>query len=223
MACPLFGAKPLSKPMLVYCQLDPWEQTSVKFQSTYKAFQSWKYRLRNGGHFVQGEMSYTDSACEVLIMLPQCDMAVDDWLPWYLVFLLRNLSHMSIMTGNGHIKFFLSSWMNCNMMASSNGNIFHVTGPLWGKPPVTGGFPSQKLVTWSFDVFFDLHLNKQMSKYWWGWWFETPSRSLWGHCNECIENNVWARVSVCPFGIYFQSCKTAREINTKITLMWGHK
>ena len=31
MACRLFGAKPLSKPMLEDCQLDPWEQTSVKF------------------------------------------------------------------------------------------------------------------------------------------------------------------------------------------------
>ena len=31
MACRLFGAKPLSKPMLGYCQLDPREQTSVKF------------------------------------------------------------------------------------------------------------------------------------------------------------------------------------------------
>ena len=30
MAFRLFGAKPLSKPMLVYCQLDFQEQTSVK-------------------------------------------------------------------------------------------------------------------------------------------------------------------------------------------------
>ena len=38
MACRLFGAKPLSKPMLGYCQLDPLEQTSVKFESKYKTF-----------------------------------------------------------------------------------------------------------------------------------------------------------------------------------------
>ena len=42
MACRLFGAKPLSKPMLGYCQLDHWEQTSVKFLSKYKTFHSWK-------------------------------------------------------------------------------------------------------------------------------------------------------------------------------------
>ena len=29
-ACCLFDAKPLSEPLVAYCQLDPWEQTSVK-------------------------------------------------------------------------------------------------------------------------------------------------------------------------------------------------
>ena len=62
MACSLFGTKPLSKQVLGYCQLDPKEQTSVKFESKYKTFHSrkciWlKRSLRNGGHFVRGEMS----------------------------------------------------------------------------------------------------------------------------------------------------------------------
>ena len=48
---------------------------------------------------------------------------------------------------------------------------------------VTGEFSSQRPVTRSFDVFFDLRLNKQLSKRSWGWWFETPSRSLWRRCN----------------------------------------
>ena len=51
-----------------------------------------------------------------------------------------------------------------NVMTSSNGSIFRVTNPLWGVPPVTGGFPSQRAVTLSFDVFFDLRLNKRLSK-----------------------------------------------------------
>ena len=30
-------------------------------------------------------------------------------------------------------------------------------------------------------------LNKRLSKQSWGWWFETPTRSLWRHCNvRCI-------------------------------------
>ena len=52
-----------------------------------------------------------------------------------------------------------------------------------GNSPVTGEFPTQRPVTRSFDVFFDLWVNKRLSKQWWGWWFETPSYSLWRHCN----------------------------------------
>ena len=32
-----------------------------------------------------------------------------------------------------------------------------------GNSPVTGEFPSQRPVTWSFDFFFDLRLNKRLS------------------------------------------------------------
>ena len=52
-----------------------------------------------------------------------------------------------------------------------------------GNSPVTGEFLSQRPMTRCFDVLFDLRLNKQLSKQSWGWWFETPSRSLWRHCN----------------------------------------
>ena len=45
---------------MIYCQLDPKEQTSVIFFSKYKTFLSrkcnWKYRLRNGSHFVHPSM-----------------------------------------------------------------------------------------------------------------------------------------------------------------------
>ena len=37
-----------------------------------------------------------------------------------------------------------------------------------GSSPVTGQFPSQKPVTRSLGVFFDLHLNKRLSKQSWG-------------------------------------------------------
>ena len=32
-----------------------------------------------------------------------------------------------------------------------------------GNSPVTGKFPSKRPVAWSFDVFFDLRLNKRLS------------------------------------------------------------
>ena len=50
-------------------------------------------------------------------------------------------------------------------------------------PPVADGFSTQRPVTRSFDVFFDLCLNKRLSKQSKRRWFETPSRSLWSHCN----------------------------------------
>ena len=40
--------------------------------------------------------------------------------------------------------------------------------------PVSGEFPAQRPVTRSFDSFFDICLNKRLSKQWWGWWFDTP-------------------------------------------------
>ena len=45
-------------------------------------------------------------------------------------------------------------------------------------PSVSGGFPSQRPVTRSFDVFFDLRMNKRLNKHSRLHWFETPSRSL---------------------------------------------
>ena len=70
-----------------------------------------------------------------------------------------------------------------SMMTSSNGNIFRVTGPLCGEFTGPGEFPTQRPVTRGFDVFVDLRLYKRLSKQPWGWWFETPSWSLWHHCN----------------------------------------
>ena len=52
-----------------------------------------------------------------------------------------------------------------------------------GNSPVPGEFPTQRPVTRSFDVFFDLRLNKRLSKQSRGWWFETLSRQLWRHRN----------------------------------------
>ena len=55
-----------------------------------------------------------------------------------------------------------------------------------GNSPVPGEFPAQRPVTRSFDIFFDLRLNKRLSKQWWCWWFETTSSPLWRHCNVFV-------------------------------------
>ena len=76
------------------------------------------------------------------------------------------------------------------MMTSSNGNIFRVTGHLCGEFTGPGEFPTQRPVTRGFDVFFDLHPNKRLSKKWWGWWFETPSYPLWRHRNVHVKSRA---------------------------------
>ena len=95
---------------------------------------------------------------------------------------------------------FSSKLLSTFMMTSSNGNIFRVTGPLCGEFTGPGEFPTQRPVTRSFDVFFDLRLNKRLSKHSWGWWFETLSWSLWRHHNvqmsllwsdNAIESGPW--------------------------------
>ena len=78
------------------------------------------------------------------------------------------------------------------MMTSSNGSIFRVTGPLCGEFTGPCAFPAQRPVTRSFDIFFDLRLNKRLSKQSWGWWFETPPWSLWRHCN--VQSSFWYNV-----------------------------
>ena len=77
------------------------------------------------------------------------------------------------------------------MMTSSNGNISTLLAICEGNSPVTGEFPAQRPVTRSFDVFFHLRLNERLSKQWWGWWFETPSRPLWRYCNGMVHNHVF--------------------------------
>ena len=54
-------------------------------------------------------------------------------------------------------------------MTSSNGNIFRVTGALCGEFTGPGEFPAHMPVTRSFGVFFDLRLNKRLSKQPRGW------------------------------------------------------
>ena len=78
-----------------------------------------------------------------------------------------------------------------SMMTSSNGTIFRITGHLCGE--FTGPRTTQRPGTRSCDVFFDLRLNKWLSKQSWGWWFETLSRPLWRHCDALI---LWLSTEV---------------------------
>ena len=49
-----------------------------------------------------------------------------------------------------------------------------------------GEFPSQRPVTRSFAIFFDLHLNKRLSKQSRRRWFEMPPHSLWWYLIDLV-------------------------------------
>ena len=125
--------------------------------------------------------------------------------------LSHSLKHISTGEHSLHISwrsthllylYFLFSW------SSSNWNMFRVTGfcagnsPVTaGNSPVTGDFPSHRPVTRSFDVCFDLRLNKRLSKQSRPRWVEAPSRSLWRHCNVVPNSDPMIRAAVGSFGV----------------------
>ena len=96
-------------------------------------------------------------------------------------------------------------WNKANMMTSSNGTFSALLAHCEGNPSVTGNFPSQRPLTRNFVVFFDLRLNKRLSKQSRRRWFETPSRSLWRRCNE-VGSYFWPSAPIHIYMyIYFHS------------------
>ena len=67
-----------------------------------------------------------------------------------------------------------------------------------GNSPVTGEFPAQRPVTRSFDVFFDLRLNKQLNKN----GEAGDLRRYRAHCDVIVMKGVWVGecfVCVCVY------------------------
>ena len=84
-----------------------------------------------------------------------------------------------LFTGFNPLPYFPQSWWRHQMETFSA--LLAICA--WNSS-APGEFPSQRPVTRSFDVFFDLRLNKRLSKQSWGWWFETQTRPLWRQCND---------------------------------------
>ena len=103
-----------------------------------------------------------------------------------------------------------------------------------GNSLATGEFPSQRPVTRSFDVFFDLRLNKRLNKQSRRWWFETPSRPLWRQYDKWYGNNTQRRCyNVARFHIINQEighdsgptpgpCRTNDCYFTSVDIWWCH-
>ena len=76
---------------------------------------------------------------------------------------------------------------------------FRVTDPLCGDYTGHRWIPPRKPVTLNFYVFFDLRLNKRLSKQSSHRWFEAPSHSLWRFCHvhiRCMYSCIWPFKSV---------------------------
>ena len=110
------------------------------------------------------------------------------------------------------------------MMTSSNGNIFRVTGPLWGEStghrwiPLTNASDAE---LWCF-----LQLNKRLSKQARCWWFETPWVSSWRHCNEndhtigdviiSVMTSLITSVSIVCSAVFF-GCRSKKTSKFHVT------
>ena len=105
---------------------------------------------------------------------------------------------------------------SCNWHVESNAwwrhqmeSFFALLAICAGNSPVPGEFPTQRPVTRIFDVFFDLRLNKRLSKQSWGWWLETLSRPLLRHRDAIVtssterEQSEWDTESMCEKRHYF--------------------
>ena len=87
-------------------------------------------------------------------------------------------------------KYVPRHWLLCGEFPDDCGEF---TGDWW--------IPLAQTVTRSFDVFFDLRLNKRLSKQSRHRWFETPSRSLWRHCNVVPNSDPMVRAATGSFGV----------------------
>ena len=93
-----------------------------------------------------------------------------------------------------------------------------------GNSPAPGVFPAQRPVTRSFGVFLDLRPNKQLSKQWRGWWFETPSSPLWQwnrlasklHASDVLDGYLHAHL----MHVAISPQPTSKPHKTFLQLVW---
>ena len=148
MACRLFGAKPLSEPMLPYCQLDPMEHISVKYCLRFKRFHSRKctskWHLRNGGYFSQPQCDNSRGSEENLLSFSKHCAC---WWPCIVRFIRVLYTHYSdVIMGTVASKITSLTIVYSNRLfrrRSKKTSKLRVTGLCVGNSPGTGEFPAQ--------------------------------------------------------------------------------
>ena len=130
-------------------------------------------------------------SCDITVISRMIACKICSWNVWFF-----NIGGLLLIAN----QWFQSGFMNCGQpwWRHQMETFSALLAICAGNSPVPGEFPTQRPVTRSFDVFLDLHLNKQLSKQSRGWWFETPSGSLWCQCNDIGYSNcdtTWKNIS----------------------------
>ena len=131
---------------------------------------------------------------------------VQQYIPTNMHIVCTLLSFVILWLGSGQFYILHNTW--CHQMETFSGLLAFYGG----NSPVTGEFPAQRLVMQSFDVFFDLHLKKQLSKQSWGWWYGMPLLSLW--CNRNDHGKFTTIYWDC-----FTSCQTKMCLMTSYAVV----
>ena len=87
-----------------------------------------------------------------------------------------------------------------------------------GNSPVSGRFPSQRPVTRSFDVSFDVRPNKRLSKQSKCRGSEAPSHSLWRHHNETLHHQISCNLGDARYRLRVQPFSNL----TSVSAVWWH-
>ena len=140
---------------MLSCSQD-WDRHQELWKSKRLLF----FIFRNRGHCPQSSKEKDQSETYIIhpwINVYQCiHLRVMQWSTKRYIKIVIEFCNSTLWSGVWYIYV-------PDMMTSSNGNIFCVTLALSaGNSPVTGEFPSRRSMARSFDVFFDLRLNKRL-------------------------------------------------------------
>ena len=172
----LLSTKPLLGAMLKHRWLQLWEQQSVKLE--WKINDVWENAIENVickmSSFLFKSLCINNDRSAMLLCIQNTGF---DWSLFVVDKPQRKNESKFKYTIPRKQKTTLSWWRH--QMETFSALLTFCEN----NPSVAGGFPSQRPMTLSFHVLFDLRLNKRLSKQSRRRWFETPSRSLWRHCN----------------------------------------
>ena len=160
MTSHLFNTKPLPEPMLVYCQMNSWEQVSEKFESEFYHFLSrkciWKCRLPkwqpfcprgDESAFLEQTLEYskrTRSSAAMILTLGNRHVHV---------LLQMNLDNLFASPGHQQPGYWLY-WMNRSLssMGKDFNNLCHLSVEKWQKIPMYFHISSNRFTHIHFNV-----------------------------------------------------------------------